>query len=81
MESQVIRMPGGLVSVRTAAEYLCLSRSKLYLLMDQGRLPYVQVDRSRRIPKAALEQFAIAHLVGGSESSLGDHTPVPYPLR
>ena len=61
-------MQGGLITVRRAAEFLSLSRSKLYLLMDEGRLPYVQVDRSRRIPRDVLQQFAAAHLVGDPES-------------
>jgi excisionase family DNA binding protein len=53
----------GLVTVQEAAEFLGLSRSKIYQLMDQGRLPYAKIDSARRIPRQALNDFAAHHLV------------------
>lgn len=39
----------GLQPVPVVAKFLALSRSKVYQLMDQGRLPYVKIGKSRRI--------------------------------
>ncbi len=41
----------GLLTVREAADFLRLSRSTIYLFMDQGELVFVKLGRSRRIPK------------------------------
>lgn len=54
----------GLVTVREAAAFLNLSRSTLYALMEQGRLPYTRIGRARRIPRRALIELAAANLVG-----------------
>jgi excisionase family DNA binding protein len=55
----------GLESVAEAAEFLGISRAKLYLLMEAGELHYVKIGRTRRIPKRALVQFAARHVRGG----------------
>ncbi len=55
----------GLVSIGEAAEFLAVSRSTLYELMDQGRLPYAKIGRSRRIPRRALIDLAQLSLRGG----------------
>lgn len=39
----------GLRSVRTVAEFLAISRSKVYQLMETGDLPYVKLGKSRRV--------------------------------
>ena len=39
----------GLQPVRAVAEFLAISRSKVYQLMDGGHLPYVKFGRSRRV--------------------------------
>ncbi|MBT8165012.1 MAG: helix-turn-helix domain-containing protein [Acidimicrobiia bacterium] len=44
-----------------AAKVLSISRSKLYELIGQGRLPTVRIDTSRRVPAQALVEF-IQHL-------------------
>jgi len=41
----------GLLKIREAAEFLKLSRSRLYELMDAGELAYVKIGRSRRVPR------------------------------
>ena len=40
-----------------AADMLNIGRSKVFEMMKDGRLPSVQIGRSRRIPTAALEAF------------------------
>ena len=57
-------MLDGLVTVREAMAFLRLSRSTLYSLMDKGRLRYVRIGRTRRIPRRALIDLAAANLVG-----------------
>lgn len=47
-----------LVRVMEAANFLSLSRSKVYQLMEEGRIRSVKIGRSRRIPFASLEGFA-----------------------
>lgn len=39
----------GLRTVRSVAEFLAVSRSKIYQLMDAGELPYIKLGKSRRI--------------------------------
>ncbi|HZO87757.1 MAG TPA: helix-turn-helix domain-containing protein [Chthonomonadaceae bacterium] len=46
-----------LLDIETAAEKLSLSRSHVYRLVAEGRLPVVVIGRNRRIPAMALEQF------------------------
>jgi len=46
-----------LVTITTAADWLGLSRSKLYELLAAGELPTVRIGRSRRIAVADLEAF------------------------
>lgn len=60
---------GGLLSVAEAARFLGLGRSKLYALMDSGRLVYVKIDGARRVPKLAAVALAAGHLVfrGGGD--------------
>ena len=46
-----------LVTITTAADWLGLSRSKLYELLAVGELPTVRIGRSRRIAVTDLEAF------------------------
>ena len=55
----------GLMTVREAAEFLRLSRSSVYALMDHGELAFVKLGRSRRIPRRALVELAARGLRGG----------------
>lgn len=54
----------GFADVRQAADYLKVSRAKLYAMMDSGDLPYAKFDRCRRIPWAALRAYAAQRMVG-----------------
>ena len=58
-------MADGLMTVQEAAEFLRLSRSSLYTMMDSGELAFVKLGRSRRIPKRALVELAARELRGG----------------
>jgi excisionase family DNA binding protein len=51
------------VRIAEAAEFLGLSRSKIYQLMDAGELAYAKFGRSRRIPFQILMEFAAKCLV------------------
>ncbi len=55
----------GLVTVQEATQFLSISRSKLYELMDNGELKFVKLGRSRRIPRHALIDLAASGLQGG----------------
>lgn len=46
-----------LYRVREVAEYLSLSRSKVYALMQSGALPSVRIDGSRRVRGEDLRAF------------------------
>ena len=39
----------GLRSVPAVAQFLAISRSKVYLLMESGELAYVKIGKSRRL--------------------------------
>jgi excisionase family DNA binding protein len=57
-------LEGGLLPVSEAAEFLGVSRSMVYALMEDGQLPYVKIGRARRIPRRALLAFAAERLRG-----------------
>jgi excisionase family DNA binding protein len=48
---------GGLVNLDEAMAYLRVSRSKLYLLMESGQLPYVKLGKCRRVPMSELDKL------------------------
>jgi excisionase family DNA binding protein len=54
----------GLLTVAQAAGFLGIGRSKLYGLMDSGRLQYAKIGSARRIPRAAVVKLAESCLVG-----------------
>ncbi|HXQ20086.1 MAG TPA: helix-turn-helix domain-containing protein [Candidatus Acidoferrales bacterium] len=55
----------GLAGVREAAQFLGLSRSTIYALMESGELSYVKIGRARRIPRRALVELAAENVHGG----------------
>ena len=55
----------GLLTVRECGEFLHLSRSKIYELMDAGDLCYAKLGHSRRIPRRAVIELAARELRGG----------------
>jgi excisionase family DNA binding protein len=54
----------GLADVREAAEFLSMSRSSLYKLMDTGELRFAKIGKARRIPWRSLRDFAERSLIG-----------------
>ncbi len=60
----------GLLTVREAEDFLRLSRSSVYALMDHGELAFVKLGRSRRIPRRALVELAASGLQGGVRASV-----------
>jgi excisionase family DNA binding protein len=66
------RPMGPLRKIEQACDFLGVSRSQLYALMDRGELSYVKLPgtgiaaKSRRIPQAALDSFVQKCLVGAA---------------
>ena len=48
----------GFAAIGEVCRYLSLSRSKVYRLMDEGKLPFARIGRARRVPWSALKEFA-----------------------
>jgi len=48
----------GFADVQEAAEFLSMSRSSVYKLMESGELRYAKFGKARRIPWKALHLFA-----------------------
>jgi excisionase family DNA binding protein len=55
-----------LFTVAQVAHCLALSRSKIYAMMDAGRLPYVKLGRSRRIKSTDVVDVVNANTRGGN---------------
>jgi excisionase family DNA binding protein len=60
----------GFASLTEAGRFLTLSRSSLYKLMDGGQLAYALFGRSRRVPWAALKEYASKSMVGQAEGGV-----------
>ena len=56
-------MADGLDRIPEAAHFLKVSTTTVYHLMAQGRLPYVKLGKSRRIPHKAVIELAATSLV------------------
>ena len=53
----------GLLTIIDAAEWLAISRSAVYQLLNTGEIAYVRIGADRRIPRRALVEYANARLV------------------
>src|SRR5262249_9185610 len=53
----------GLVTVPEAADFLRVSRSSVYAMMEQGKLPFAKFGKSRRIPRQALMELVQQSMV------------------
>jgi excisionase family DNA binding protein len=53
----------GLMTVPEAADFLRVSRSSIYQMMERGELSYVKLGKSRRLPRAALKRLIEESLV------------------
>ena len=54
----------GLQPIQVVAEYLSISRSKVYQLMETGALPYVKLGKSRRVRWSDVLNLVNQNLVG-----------------
>lgn len=64
MDTDLRAVNEGFVSVSEASRFLSLSRATLYKLMDSGELTFAKFGKSRRLPWAALKEFAAKSMVG-----------------
>jgi excisionase family DNA binding protein len=55
----------GMMTVEEARQFLRVSRSTMYELMDSGQIAYVRFGRNRRVPRRGLIEFATRGLVAG----------------
>jgi len=51
------KIDGSLHPVTKVAQFLSLSRSKVYAMMDAGELPYVKLGKSRRVRWADVQRL------------------------
>ena len=54
----------GFVAVAEAAQFLGLSRAKVYQIMESGQLPFAKFGKSRRIPRRALLAYGERCMMG-----------------
>ena len=59
----------GLQRISETARFLCVSRSLIYKLINDGVLPTVRIGRSRRIPIRAVRELAATNLVRSSPTA------------
>jgi excisionase family DNA binding protein len=55
----------GFADLDEAQDYLSMSRSSIYKLMDSGELQYAKFGKARRIARRSLRDYARRCLVGG----------------
>ena len=48
----------GFMTVDEVAEYLSLSRTTIYQMLERGQLPSAKFGRMRRIPRKAVVEYA-----------------------
>lgn len=65
MDAREQLIADGLATVDEGSRFLSLGRSKLYDLMDAGKLQYCKIGKARRIPWEALRRLAADSLRGG----------------
>ena len=53
----------GMDRVPRAAQFLGVSKSMMYRMMDNGQLAYVKLGKARLIPRKALVELAARNLV------------------
>lgn len=65
MQRQETNCDAGLITIKDAARFLCVSRGTVYNLMDNGYLPFIKLGRSRRIAKTSLSEIVTKNSMGG----------------
>ncbi len=59
----------GLMDIKRACEFLSVSRSKLYRLMDSREIAWTQLGGQRRIPKRGAVAYSEKNLVQALDDS------------
>lgn len=59
---------GGLRPVQDVAKFLSVSRSKVYQLMESGKLPYVKLGKSRRVRWSDVIRLVESNLISRDEA-------------
>ncbi len=54
--------------VSEVAKYLNMSRSKIYLMMEQGQLPFVKLGKSRRVRWNDVERLIDENTISQGEA-------------
>jgi excisionase family DNA binding protein len=54
----------GFATIPESAQFLRVSRAKLYDLMQKGEIRYAKVGKCRRIPWRVLREYAASCLIG-----------------
>jgi excisionase family DNA binding protein len=65
-EERAALIAEGLWTIPEAVDFLRISRSRLYDLMNSGDLIFVKLGRSRRLPRRAVVDLATRGLCGGA---------------
>jgi excisionase family DNA binding protein len=55
--------PDGFATVAETADYLGLSRAKVYQIMDAGEIRFAKFGHARRIPWASIVEYAQKSMV------------------
>ncbi len=51
-----------ILTVRQVADYLQLSKSKVYYMIQRRKIPYIRLGKNVRIRKSDLERWIESHL-------------------
>lgn len=68
-KAEAVRPAGRLLTIAEASEYVRLSRTKLYGLMNDGLLAYVKIGKARRIALSALVGLVERNTRTGADES------------
>ena len=60
------QMPETLLKIGEVAQWLNMSRSGVYGLMEAGRLTYVKIGKSRRVPLEAVKKLVAENTVAAT---------------
>ena len=59
-----------ILTVPEVAEYLKMSKSKLYLLIQQKKIPHIRIGRNVRIRESDLQEWIEQRLENAQQKSL-----------
>jgi excisionase family DNA binding protein len=62
----------GAVTVDEACQFLGLKKSTVYVLMDDGTIPSLEIRGRKLIPKKALVELLASKMTGGANATGGE---------